>query len=360
MTRPPATGSAPPDRPVPWPRATNGTPARAHSRTIACTSRRGRGQHDGGRRLAQVGQRVAFVGQQLERVLEDVRVADDSPQFGQKRAIHVVISGVGVRSGFSRFGDIRGQRENPDLTPDAVSIIRACERSPAVVSSKAPAPRSPSPRWRPALRAPAAARATAAARTSITLTVNGSKRTLQVEDRWTLVEALRDHIGLTGTKIGCDRGECGACTVLMDGKPVYSCSQLAVWADGRAIQTVEGLLNDPLQQSFVDARRAAVRLLHVGPADEREGADEHDAASDRRTGAGGDDRQHLPLFRLQPLHRRRRRGRPTTNNAEHAERPEPGLLCGFGDFCVERRGSSSRRASTRSSARPARRPTPAT
>jgi CO/xanthine dehydrogenase Mo-binding subunit/aerobic-type carbon monoxide dehydrogenase small subunit (CoxS/CutS family) len=88
-------------------------------------------------------------------------------------------------------------------------------------------------------------------RTSITLRVNGSKRTLQVEDRWTLVEALRDHIGLTGTKIGCDRGECGACTVLLDGRPVYSCSQLAIWADGRTVQTVEGLLNDPLQREFV-------------------------------------------------------------------------------------------------------------
>ena len=101
----------------------------------------------------------------------------------------------------------------------------------------------------PALRAqPAAAPAT---RTAITLSVNGTARKLQVEDRWTLAEALRDHVGLTGTKIGCDRGECGACTVLMDGKPVYSCSQLAVWADGRSIQTVEGLLNDPLQREFV-------------------------------------------------------------------------------------------------------------
>src|SRR4051812_14784232 len=98
--------------------------------------------------------------------------------------------------------------------------------------------------------------ADAAARTSITMTVNGARRTLQVEDRWTLAEALRDHLGLTGTKIGCDRGECGACTVLMDGKPVYSCSQLAVWMDGRSIQTVEGLLNNgqlsPLQQSFIE------------------------------------------------------------------------------------------------------------
>ena len=88
--------------------------------------------------------------------------------------------------------------------------------------------------------------------TAITLTVNGTARRLEVEDRWTLVEALRDHAGLTGTKIGCDRGECGACTVLLDGKPVYSCSYLAVWADGRTVQTVEGLLNDPLQQAFID------------------------------------------------------------------------------------------------------------
>ncbi|MCU1385466.1 MAG: hypothetical protein JWL71_4163 [Acidobacteria bacterium] len=102
----------------------------------------------------------------------------------------------------------------------------------------------------PSLRAQPAS-PPAAARTAITLTVNGTRHALQVEDRWTLVEALRDHVGLTGTKIGCDRGECGACTVLIDGAPVYSCSQLAVWADGRSVQTVEGLLNDPLQQAFV-------------------------------------------------------------------------------------------------------------
>src|SRR5712672_2965986 len=93
-------------------------------------------------------------------------------------------------------------------------------------------------------------------RTSIRLTLNGSPRTIEVDDRWTLAKALRDHLGLTGTKIGCDRGECGACTVLMDGKPVYSCSNLAVWADGREVQTVEGLAHgeqlDPLQQAFIE------------------------------------------------------------------------------------------------------------
>jgi CO/xanthine dehydrogenase Mo-binding subunit/aerobic-type carbon monoxide dehydrogenase small subunit (CoxS/CutS family) len=95
-----------------------------------------------------------------------------------------------------------------------------------------------------------------APRTGISLTVNGASRRVDVEDRWTLAELLRDHLRLTATKIGCDRGECGACTVLLDGKPVYSCSQLAVWADGKSIQTVEGLMKDgkldPLQQSFVD------------------------------------------------------------------------------------------------------------
>jgi xanthine dehydrogenase YagT iron-sulfur-binding subunit len=92
--------------------------------------------------------------------------------------------------------------------------------------------------------------------TAIQVTVNGTKHHIEVEDRWTVVEMLRDHLGLTGTKIGCDRGECGACTVLMDGKPVYACSNLAVWANGRSIQTVEGLAQgdrlDPLQQAFIE------------------------------------------------------------------------------------------------------------
>jgi aerobic-type carbon monoxide dehydrogenase small subunit (CoxS/CutS family) len=95
-----------------------------------------------------------------------------------------------------------------------------------------------------------------APQTEIALTVNGQTRRLTVEDRWTLAEVLRDHLRLTGTRVGCDRSECGACTVLLEGKNIYACSYLAVWADGKSITTVEGLaVNgelDPLQQAFID------------------------------------------------------------------------------------------------------------
>src|SRR6266478_1356136 len=109
---------------------------------------------------------------------------------------------------------------------------------------------------RPASTSPAAVVDPSVPRTTIRVVINGAERRIEVEDRWTLVELVRDHLQLTGTKIGCDRGECGACTVLLDGKPVYSCSNLAVWADGRSVQTVEGLAQngrlDPIQQAFID------------------------------------------------------------------------------------------------------------
>src|SRR5579859_900411 len=103
---------------------------------------------------------------------------------------------------------------------------------------------------------PAAAEPGAGSRSTIRVTINGTERRLEVGDHWTLVELLRDHLKLTGTKIGCDRGECGACTVLLEGKSVYSCSQLAVWIDGKTVETVEGLARngklDPLQQAFIE------------------------------------------------------------------------------------------------------------
>src|ERR671933_1022754 len=93
-------------------------------------------------------------------------------------------------------------------------------------------------------------------RATVRLRVNGVPHTVDVEHRWTLLETLRDKLGLTGTKLGCDRAECGACTVIMNGVAVYSCSQLAVFADGTEVTTVEGLARgddlSPVQQAFAD------------------------------------------------------------------------------------------------------------
>ena len=90
----------------------------------------------------------------------------------------------------------------------------------------------------------------------ITLQINGSARRLKVEPRVTLLDALRNRLDLTGAKKVCDRGTCGACTVLLDGQPVYSCSMLAVEAEGRSITTVEGLGTPermhPVQKAFVE------------------------------------------------------------------------------------------------------------
>ncbi len=90
----------------------------------------------------------------------------------------------------------------------------------------------------------------------IRLRVNGSLYTLEIEPRRTLLDALRVDLGLTGTKKVCDMGECGACTVLIDGRAVYSCLTLAVECEGREILTIEGLGDgqhlDPIQQAFID------------------------------------------------------------------------------------------------------------
>ncbi len=90
----------------------------------------------------------------------------------------------------------------------------------------------------------------------IKLTVNDEVHEVVIEPQTTLLEVLREGLGLTGTKKGCDAGDCGACTVLIDGKPVVSCLTLAIEAQGREILTIEGLARDgqlhPLQQAFID------------------------------------------------------------------------------------------------------------
>ena len=93
-------------------------------------------------------------------------------------------------------------------------------------------------------------------RYSVDIQVNGDSRRLEVDSRWTLLRVLRDVLGLTGAKRGCDLGECGACTVLLDGDPVNSCMTLAALCDGKRVTTVEGLGTSeslhPIQGAFLD------------------------------------------------------------------------------------------------------------
>lgn len=90
----------------------------------------------------------------------------------------------------------------------------------------------------------------------VSLIVNGQARQVEILPRRTLAELLREDLGLTGTKIGCNRAECGSCTVVLDGRAVFACSVLAVEAAGRAVQTVEGLAGPdglhPLQSAFIE------------------------------------------------------------------------------------------------------------
>ena len=94
-------------------------------------------------------------------------------------------------------------------------------------------------------------------RMQVNLDINGQVETLEIEPRVTLLDALREHLGLTGTKKGCDQGQCGACTVLMDGERVLACLTLAAQAEGRKITTIEGLsapggAPHPVQAAFLE------------------------------------------------------------------------------------------------------------
>ena len=92
---------------------------------------------------------------------------------------------------------------------------------------------------------------------TLTMTVNGSEVSLPVDERESLADTLRNRLGLTSVKKGCEVGECGACTVLIDGQAMDSCIYLSVWAEGRSVMTVEGLKSptgelSPIQQAFID------------------------------------------------------------------------------------------------------------
>jgi xanthine dehydrogenase YagT iron-sulfur-binding subunit len=122
----------------------------------------------------------------------------------------------------------------------------------------------------------------------VTLTVNGQSRSIAIDPRTSLLDLLRERLALTGAKKGCDHGQCGACTVHLDGRRVVSCLMLAVQADGRALTTIEGLSGPngelhPMQQAFIDydalqcgyctpgqimAAVACVREGHAGSAEQ--------------------------------------------------------------------------------------------
>ena len=91
---------------------------------------------------------------------------------------------------------------------------------------------------------------------SVELLVNGERRTLDIEARTLLVHALRDGLGLTGAHVGCDTSQCGACTVLLDGRATKSCTVLALQAEGAEVETIEGLASDgtlhPIQKAFIE------------------------------------------------------------------------------------------------------------
>ena len=92
---------------------------------------------------------------------------------------------------------------------------------------------------------------------TVTLTINGEKKQYLVDEDMVLLDLLREDLGLTGAKQSCDRkGQCGACTVIINGRNMYSCSQLAIWMEGKEILTIEGLAKgdklDPVQEAFIE------------------------------------------------------------------------------------------------------------
>ena len=102
---------------------------------------------------------------------------------------------------------------------------------------------------------------------TVTLTVNGETRTATVGGETTLLRMVRDNLNLTGSKLGCDVGDCGACTVIVDGKPVNSCLMLAAQAEGREVETIEGLASmdrvHPIQKAFEEC--ASLQCGFCGP-----------------------------------------------------------------------------------------------
>src|SRR6266403_1335094 len=158
----------------------------------------------------------------------------------------------------------------------------------------------------------------------IGMSVNGAAQDHEVEPRTLLVQYLRESCGLTGTKIGCDTSSCGACTVLLDGESVKSCTMLAAQADGSAVTTIEGLANGeewhPVQQAFHENRglqcgycTAGMVMAAVSLLEEHPNPSEADVREDL-------EGEPLPLHRL-PQHRDGGRRRDPHRRGEIRRRP---------------------------------------
>ena len=158
----------------------------------------------------------------------------------------------------------------------------------------------------------------------ITVTVNGEVHEADVEPRLLLVHFLRDNLGLTGTHVGCDTSNCGACTVHVDGESAKSCTMLAVQADGRSIKTIEGMADGadlhPLQQAFWDQHGLQCGFCTPGMIMQAAWLLEQNPEPDRSRDPRGDQRQPLPLHRL----REHRQVDPAGGRHAPRERERPG------------------------------------
>ncbi len=136
----------------------------------------------------------------------------------------------------------------------------------------------------------------------ITIRLNGTARGLDVAPWTTLLDALREHLDMTGTKKGCDHGQCGACTVLVDGTRIVSCLTLAIMQDGAEVTTIEGLAEGdtlhPLQAAFLEHDAFQCGYCTPGQICSAIGLIREGRAQDRRRDPRADERQPLPLRRL--------------------------------------------------------------